>query len=350
MSALLALALMSAVSTGAISTGNVRLDTVDLPVPGAPGQYVALHCVVPARASRQSVLFIHGASFPTRLAFGFEFSPGDSWLAYMAHRGFLACGLDFLGFGASSRPVSMAGPSADGAPVTSATEAAQQIARAVDYLRKRRGMATVHLVAHSWGTIPAAAFAATHPDALASLTLFGPVTPETGKLGAPPASQSWWSITAQERYQQLRFKDVLPADLSLLEPAVSKKWATEFKASVPHVPGDADGSLRIPAGPLVDIDAAHAGHYPYDPAQVTAPVFVVYGDYDIETDDARSAAFLARFIHSPLKWRLRIDHGTHVMHLEGNRHSLYESTCAFIQAAASTVHEASSPRPASGSH
>lgn len=345
MSALLALALMSAVSTG-----DARLDTIDLPVAGAPGQHVALHCVAPARANHRSVLFVHGASFPTRLAFGFEFSRGDSWLAYMADRGFLACGLDFLGFGASSRPAAMTGPSAEGSPVTSATEASQQIALAVDYLRERRGASVVHLVAHSWGTIPAAEFAAMHPDALASLTLFGPVTPVAGARDAPSARTSWWSITAQERYQQLRFKDVLPADLSLLEPAVSKTWAGEFEASVPHVPGDAAGSLRIPAGPLVDIDAAHAGHYPYDPAQVAAPVFVVYGDYDTETDDARSAAFLATFTGSPLKWRLRIDHGTHVMHLERNRHSLYASVYAFIQAAEPAFRETALPTPVSGTH
>jgi hypothetical protein len=60
-------------------------------------------------------------------------------------------------------------------------------------------------------------------------------------------------------------------------------------------------------------------------------VFVVYGDHDTVVGDASAAAFLARFGASPLRWRLRIDHGTHVMHLERARRSLYESVDAFIQ-------------------
>ena len=323
MSALLALGLVSALSAS----------TIHLPVAHDPGQQLALHCVTPAQANGQSVLFVHGASFPTMLAFGFEFAPGDSWMDFMARQGFLACGLDFVGFGGSSRPAAMAHAAADAAPVTRAAEAAREIAVAIDYLRKTRGMGRVHLVAHSWGTVPAATFAAKHSGALASLTLFGPVVPKPGEP-ADPVHEAWWTISAEARYQQLRFKHVLPPELTLLEPAVTRRWASEFEASVPHVAGDPPGELRIPAGPAADIDAvASGGSYPYDPAAVRVPVFVVYGDYDTVTDDAGATAFLAKFSASPLTWRMRIDHGSHVMHLERNRHSLYRSVDAFIHAA-----------------
>jgi Lysophospholipase len=323
MSGLLTLGLISALSAS----------TINLPVPHAPGQRLALHCIAPEYANGRSVLFVHGASFPTMLAFGFEFAPGDSWMSHMAQQGFLACGLDFLGFGASSRPAAMAQPAEGAAPVTRATEAAQEIAVAVDYLRQTRGMSQVHLVAHSWGTIPAATFAAEHPGALASLTLFGPVVAKPG-TSAEAVPGAWWTITAEARYQQLRFKDVLPAGMTLLEPAVTQRWATAFDASVPHVEGDEPGELRIPAGPAADIDRVTAtGVYPYDPASIEVPVFVVYGDYDRVTDDDGAAALLAKFSGSPLRWRMRIDHGTHVMHLERNRHSLYRGVDAFILAA-----------------
>ncbi|TPG51068.1 alpha/beta fold hydrolase [Rhodanobacter glycinis] len=323
MSALLALGLIAAISTS----------TTYLPVAQEPGQRLALHCVAPAHANGQSVLFVHGASFPTMLAFGFEFAPGDSWMDFMARQGFLACGLDFLGFGASSRPAAMAGAAEGAAPVTRAAEAAREIATAIDYLQRERGMGHVHLVAHSWGTIPAAAFAATHPGALASLTLFGPVVPKPGEK-AEPVHAAWWTITAEARYQQLRFKDVLPPEQSLLEPAVAQRWAARFDASVPHIEGDKPGDLRIPAGPAADIEAvAASGNYPYNAASIKVPIFVVYGDYDTVTNDAGAAAFLAKFTASPLRWRMRIDHGTHVMHLEHNRRSLYQGVDAFIRAA-----------------
>jgi pimeloyl-ACP methyl ester carboxylesterase len=322
MSGLLALGLLSALSAS----------TIHLPVAHDPGQQVALHCVTPTQPNGQGVLFVHGASFPTMLAFGFAFAPGDSWMDFMAQQGFLACGLDFVGFGASSRPAAMAHAAADAAPVTRAPAAAREIAVAIDYLHRTRGLDRVHLIAHSWGTLPAAAFAAKHPDALASLTLFGPIVPKPGKP-AEPVHAAWWTISAEARYQQLRFRHVLPPELTLLEPAVTQRWASEFDASAPHVADDPPGKLRIPAGPAADIDAvASGGSYPYDPATITVPVFVVYGDYDTVTDDAGATALLARFSASPLKWRMRIDHGSHVMHREHNRHSLYRSVNAFIHA------------------
>ncbi|MGO4701474.1 alpha/beta hydrolase [Dyella sp. 2RAB6] len=299
-------------------------------LPAGEGQRVALHCIEPEGHVRQAALFVHGASFPTMLAAGFEFAPGDSWMGFMARRGFVSCGLDFLGFGASTRPPAMAGAADAAKPVTRAPEAARQIALAVEELRGKRHL-DVHLIAHSWGTIPAAEYAAEHPGTLASLTLFGPVVP-TGAADKPDTT-AWWSITAQQRYQQLLFEQVLPKDLRLIEPAVTQRWAAAFDASVPKVRGDAADALRIPSGPVADIPQVQGGSYPYDPARITTPVFAVYGDYDTVVNDAQAADFLKRFSASPLVWRLRIDHGTHVMHLERYRHSLYRSVAAFIDAA-----------------
>lgn len=324
---LLSLLMMAHVS------GSVRsVETVHLPTSPGTRQQIALHCVRPAAATRKAVLFIHGSSFPTMLAAGFEFAPGDSWMDFMAKRGFLSCGLDFAGYGASSRPPAMFQAPEGGPPLMRAPEAAREIALAIEYLRKQRGVDDMHLVAHSWGTIPAAAFAAGHPNELASLTLFGPIVPIPGSKPAS-ARVAWFGITAEERLQELFFKDVLPKGLVLLEPVLARKWATEFAASAPHVDGDPPDEIRVPEGPDVDIAAAHAGTYPYSPKQVTVPVFAVYANYDAEVNDAGATAFLANFTASPLKWRLRIDEGTHVMHLERNRRSLYQSVLAFIKAA-----------------
>lgn len=313
---------------------KVTVATINLPISPGAVQHVALHCADPKKRADRGVLFIHGSSFPTMLAAGFEFRRDDSWIDFMAKHGFLSCGLDFLGYGASSRPQALSEPPEGKPPVLRAPEAAREIAVAISYMRERRGTKEMHIVAHSWGTIPAAAFAARHPGALASLTLFGPIVP---KPGSKPESEhvAWWSITARERLQQLYFTEVLPPGLVLLEPAVTRKWASEFEASAPHPAGDPPGEVRIPDGPAADIEAANDGAYPYAPGQVTAPIFVVYGSYDTEANRpvSSSTAFLARFTSSPLKWQLCIDDGTHVMHLERNRMSLYESVLGFIRAA-----------------
>ena len=305
---------------------------IHLKAPGNDEQTLALHCVAPVKAPTEAVLFIHGLSFPTLLAEGFEFDGKDSWLDFMANRGFLACGLDFLGFGQSSRPPAMMAEPAGAAPLDRAAEAAMQISVAADSLLKMPKVKRLHLVAHSWGTVPATLYAATHPATLNSLTLFAPVVP---KPGTPVKSTdfSWWEISPRERYEQLKFADVLPKGLHLLEPAVDRKWAEVFAASGPdHQSKGIDAKLRIPAGPLADFNDAATDHYPYNPADVRIPIFVVYGSFDNVIDDAGAGAFLSRFTGSRLKWRLRIDDGTHVMHLERNRKSLYQSTLAFIAA------------------
>lgn len=313
---------------------NLLVETINLPISPGSAQHIALHCVAARTSIHKGVLFIHGSSFPTMLAEGFEFRGGDSWMDFMAKQGFLSCGLDFLGYGASSRPHGMLEPPDGKTPLLRAPEAAREMDVATSYMRRNRGIDEVHVIAHSWGTIPAETFAAHHPGVLTSLTLFGPVVPVPHP---DPESEhvAWWSITARERLQGLYFRKILPAGVVLLEPAVTRKWAREFAASAPHVAGDAPGEIRIPDGPNADIEAAEHGNYPYAPSQVVTPLFVVYGSDDVVANRpaANSTAFLDRFRSSPLKWQLCIHDGTHVMHLERNRWSLYESVLGFIRTA-----------------
>lgn len=316
----------------ALLTPVAEAQEIHLPAPGTVGQTIALHCAKPRNKTAQAVLFIHGASFPTMLAAGFEFNANDSWMDYMAQHGFLACGLDFLGFGSSSRPAALYAAAESAPPLDRAPEAAAQIAAAVDYLLKQDGVKKVHLVAHSWGTLPAGMYAASHPGTLASLTLFGPIVPIPGST-VEPTTYSWWSVTAQERYQQLQYKTVLPKDLRLLDPGVDSHWAQQFADSVPNSGGDVTAALRIPSGPSADVDDARAGKQFYARNEIHIPVFVVHGDYDNVVNDAAAVQFLEGFTSSPLKWHLQIYHATHVMHLETARFSLYHSVLAFIAAA-----------------
>lgn len=304
--------------------------TINIAAAPGSGQHIALHCAEPQGATHKAVLFIHGATFPTMLAFGFEFKPGDSWIDFMARRGFLSCGLDFLGYGASGHPRALFESPTGKPPLLRAPEAAREIAVAIRYMRDGRGISQMHIIAHSWGTIAATTFAARHPDELTSLTLFGPVVPTPG---SKPDSEhvAWFSMTAKERLRELYFRETLPPGRVLLEPAVTEKWAREFEASAPHVVGDPPGTIRIPDGPIADSEDAQAGVYPYDPRRITVPIFAVFGNYDVFANTADTTPFLARFTSSLLKWQLCVYDGTHVIHLERNRMSLYESVLGFIR-------------------
>jgi len=337
------MSMLAAIGLAAVLGTATRVETAHVRIPDSTEQ-LAIHCVKPQHARDAGVLFVHGSTFPTLLAAGYEFTAGDSWLSFVAARGYLACGLDFAGYGASSRPKAMLEPANHAPPVLRATEAAAQIAVAVEYLRETRGLAGVHVVAHSWGTIPAATFAAAHGAELTSLTLFGPVVPVAQRSEEEETRGAWFAQDATERLDRLSFKNVLPRGLTLLEPTVDRRWAREFVAANLHVAEDPPETVRVPEGPGEDIDQAQAGVYPYDAKDVRVPIFVVYGNYDWLVNTAQADAFLDRFTGSAMKWQLQIDDGTHVMHLERNRRSLYESVAAFI-AAAEALHE-QSPRPA----
>ena len=316
----------------ALMASRASIQTTQIGIPNST-QRLAVHCIEPQHPSRAAVLFMHGATFPTRLASGYEFHPNDSWLAFVAAEGYLACGFDFVGYGASTRPAAMLEAAYRAAPLLQAREAAEHSALVVTYLRDRYRLTSVHVVAHSWGTLPAAAFAAAHSAEIRSLTLFGPVVPVPGTRKRTEKRGAWYAMTAEDRLERLHFKNALPPGRSLLDPAVDERWARKFAASSPNLSGDAPGVVRIPEGPNVDLDAVTAGELPYAAADIRVPVFVVYGSYDLVVDDAGASAFLERFTASPLKWRLRIDDGTHVMHLDRTRRSLYESVAAFVRAA-----------------
>lgn len=71
----------------------------------------------------------------------------------IAAAGFDARALDFIGYGEADRwPAT-----SESAPLGRATDAATQIAQAVDCIRRRHDGVRIAIVAHSWGTVPAGA-------------------------------------------------------------------------------------------------------------------------------------------------------------------------------------------------
>jgi pimeloyl-ACP methyl ester carboxylesterase len=289
------------------------------------------------------MLFIHGATFPSRLAAAYPFG-GESWMAHLARRGCDVWALDFLGYGDSDRYPQMGRGEQSGAPLGRASDAANQISRTVDFIMKKTHARSVVLIAHSWGTLPAALFTIRAPDRVTRLVLFGPVSQGAGSepIAAPSA---YHDVTIEQ--QQRRFDGyVPPGEPLLIDRTELQEWSAAYLASDLTSGSRNPPSVRVPMGPVSDADDASSGHLAYDPRRIHVPTLIVYGEWDEVTRDA-DAAWLARQIGRPDVRVRKLPRGTHVMHLESSRVSLRAAVDDFLADAYRQVAGVSTARSAS---
>src|SRR5262249_51480075 len=156
------------------------------PLPGAP-----------------TVLYVHGATFPSALSVGFDFGDG-SWLDDWNARGFDAWAFDLAGFGESARYAAMSEPADDHPPLGRASVAARQVTDVLALIR-RETERSVSLVAHSWGSMPAGLAAIAAPELIERLVLFAPIARRNGQPSTLPA---WAEVSAEA--QHARFVEDVP--------------------------------------------------------------------------------------------------------------------------------------------
>jgi pimeloyl-ACP methyl ester carboxylesterase len=280
-----------------------------------------------ASGKRAPVLFIHGASFPSGLAAAFRFD-GVSWMDDLASRGFDVWALDFLGYGGSDRYIEMRDPPSAHPPLGRAPAAAKQIGSAIAFIAEQTHRSRVSIVAHSWGTIAAGLYAGEHADRVARLVQFGPVTRRDQR---PDTSAAPAYAVVSEADQRTRFTGYVPrGEPPVLEPRHLAVWGPAYMATDSTSGHRAPRSVAVPNGPSADADAAWAGHLPYDPSKITAPVLIVRGEWDTITRDADARWLFDALTHAQLKRDVKISRATHVMHLEASRYQLYREVAAFL--------------------
>jgi pimeloyl-ACP methyl ester carboxylesterase len=276
------------------------------------------------------VLYVHGATFPSALSAAYRFN-GRSWMDDWNARGFDAWAFDFAGFGGSDRY----GDDAQSETIPGrAPQAAAQIARVMSYIAAITGHSSVAIVAHSWGTIPAALFAAQNPQAVNALCLFGPVLRRDGEAKTS-AREKYRLVTIEQ--QRARFIEDVPSDHPpvLIEPELAD-WGPAYLASEPGASLRFPAAVKIPNGPAADIAAAWSGNLAYDPGRLQCPVLCVRGEWDSVTSDADAAWLLSRLSH-PARRDVKISKGTHLMHLEHSREDLFVAVGDFLKENAGAV-------------
>ena len=284
----------------------------------------------PQLASGRSVLYVHGATFPSALSVAFRFD-GVSWRDALVRAGFDVWALDFYGFGHSGRYPEMDRPADANPPLCTARDAAAQLDAAVAFILGHQNIASLSLISHSWGAMPACLVASAHPARIDRLVLFAPIGSRgPRRYETPPVFPAWRIVTPADQWTRF-VEDVPDHEPPVLSRGHFETWSERYLDSDPESRRREPHGVKTPLGPFSEIIAAWHGRLGYEPAQVRAPVAIIRGAWDglLQDDDARR--LFDSFTMAAAKRDIKIGRGTHLMHLETMRGALWDESIAFLR-------------------
>jgi pimeloyl-ACP methyl ester carboxylesterase len=188
-------------------------------------------------------------------------------------------------------------------------------------MRRETGQRRASLVAHSWGSMPAARAAIAEPDGVDRLVLFAPIARRS--TGVAPAGLPAWNDVTTEA-QHARFVADVPKGHSPVLVAFDR-WAPAYLASDPEAARRTPPAVRIPNGPRADNADAWSGRLAWNPAELTRPLAIVRGAWDSLCTDMDASMLLAAAASAPQRHDRKLEAGTHLTHLEAGRRVLYEA-------------------------
>lgn len=257
------------------------------------------------------VVLAHGSSTPGRETFDLQVpgKPTYSLMDFLTRQGFDVFAADVRGFGRSTRP---------DAPVTTG-QAAEDLCAVVDYVRGRRGVDRIALLAWSWGTQYAGMFVAAHPDKVARYVSYAQMHAASADLARRRARiedyrRSLYSDTPEPVWKA-RFHSQTPAEAN--DPEVIDAYAAAAARVQP----------RTPNGPQLDL----LTRLPLvQPETIPVPVLMIHGEYDDVADQAGLMPFFERLPNPEKKYVIVPDAG-HMMHLQKGHRSFQQEVARFFR-------------------
>src|SRR3979490_1097891 len=173
---MLAAALATALAVPA-SAQSPKLAMEEMTVPSEPGINIYVRNKRPADMSsfrpERTLLFVHGATYPAHAAFDLALD-GQSWMDYIAARGYDVYLLDLRGYGKSTRPKEMSDKPEANPPIVRGDTAVKDISAVVDFILKRRNIPRLDLLGWSWGTTLMATYTTQNAAKVERLVLYAP--------------------------------------------------------------------------------------------------------------------------------------------------------------------------------
>lgn len=278
-----------------------------------------------------SVLLVHGATYPSVSLFDVDVG-GLSVMDMLARQNLDVWALDIRGYGGSTRPPEMAqDPSEAATSLVPATEAADDVAVAIDHIRALRSTDRVVLIGMSWGGSVAGTYASQHVEAISRLILIAPLWLSSSPLridaGAPITTHrvvdvngykaGWLTPVPEERRD------------TLLPRGWFERWSEISDATDSEAP---KGKLRAPSGAIADVRYHwRAGKPLYDPTAITAPVLILRGEWDVDVTRDMAGDLFDRLDQAERKTWIEIGSATHMLLMEPARETAIDAITAFIR-------------------
>jgi pimeloyl-ACP methyl ester carboxylesterase len=294
-----------------------------------PGLKLFIRYLPAVKPLQRTVLYIHGATFPSGLSIAHRFD-GRSWRDALCDSGFNVWAFDFLGFGHSDRYPEMDMEPNANPPLCNAADAAEQLALVVRFILQHQAVSRLSLISHSWGSMPAGRFAGKHPELVDRWVLFGPIARRRPRrYETAPSAPAWRIVTVEDQWKRF-VEDVPQGSTPVLSRRLFDEWGEHYLDSDATSRMHTPVGVKVPLGPFNDILRAWHGDLAYDPALVRAPIAIIRGEWDGLIPDADARWLLDAFTASPIKRDIKINRATHLMHLELMRPALYRETNEFL--------------------
>jgi pimeloyl-ACP methyl ester carboxylesterase len=284
---------------------------------------------------QHTILFVHGATYPAHAAFDLRLG-GQSWMEYIALRGYDVWLLDVRGYGKSTRPKEMAEPAQGNPPIVRGDTAVKDIGTVVDFILARRNIPRLNLMGWSWGSTLMATYTTQNANKVERLALYAPPwirqTPSLSR--APGALGAYRTVTRE--LARTRWLTGVPEDkkAALIPAGWFDAWADATWASDPAGAQQNPPVIRAPNGVQQDGDEFHgAGKGYYDPAKITVPTLLVLGEWDRDTPPYMAQTLFPLLVNAPGKRFVMLAEGTHTIMMEKNRLELFKAVQAFFDEA-----------------
>ena len=325
---------------GASSGASPPLATVvmeEFRVTSDPGISVYVRNKRPAGVSSfsadRTLVYVHGATYPSETAFDLKLD-GLSWMDYIAQRGYDVYLLDVRGYGQSTRPAQMDKPATESAPFAGTEEAMRDVDAVVEFVRKRRNVDKVNLLAWSWGTAIMQWYSSVNSQKVNKLVLYAPVwirqSASLVQTGPGPVAAY---RTVRRDQAKARWLTGVPADkqADLIPVGWFDAWADATFATDPVGAKQNPPVLRAPNGVVADgLKYWGNGVIPWKVENIKVPVLLIKAEWDQDTPAYMAQALFPKLTGAPYKRYVELGEGTHSIIMEKNRMNLFREAQLFL--------------------